>query len=75
MVSKQHKFTQNYPTERADYPSSSASEQATPHKKAESASEPRKPKTTYQPVQGNPEEGGKISPEEAERISSDDLPS
>lgn len=65
---KSYKYTQNYPTERKDYPS--GKDEHPPEKRPES----REGKHDYKPVQGDPEEGGKIPPDEAERISSGDLP-
>lgn len=67
---KLHKFTQNYPTERKDYPSTQLNETAGSTEPTNEESEPH-----YHPTQGNPDDGGKLSPADAERISSEDLPS
>ena len=55
-----YKYTQNYPTERKDYPSKKSAVKT--------------PDAGYHPTEGDPEDGGKLSPADAERISSDDFP-
>ena len=61
-----HKYTQNYPSERKGYPHQDQHDHAD-EKKTEK-------KFSYRPSQGNPEDGGKLSPADAERIASEDLP-
>ena len=62
-----HKYTQNYPSERKDYPGHESAPKKEPKK------DPKK--VSYHPTVGNPEDGGKLSPADAERISSEDFPS